>query len=295
AGNTDSTQFPSLNGFSGAPSGGNHGFVTKLDSGANLVYSSYLAGSGTDSVSDLAVDNRGRAYVLGITSSPDLLTTPGALQPLYPAGVTNQFFFAKVDPTLVGSNSLLYLTYFGGTTPTSGAVSGGGIAVDTNLNVYIAGGTTFTDMPVVNAYASTLKGGIDIWAAKLKAPTTNTQQYSLVYETYLGGTGDDVAYGVAAVDGTNSYITGSTTSTDFTIPTGTTAFQSTNGGGTDAFAARFGPPVVTGTTQGTVPLNYFSYLGGSGTDVGLGITVDSSQNVRITGLTTSGNTLNADP
>ena len=295
AGNTDSAQFPTANGLSGVPSSGNHAFVAKLDPGANLIYSTYIAGSGADSVSDLAVDSRGRAYVLGISSSSDLPTTPGALQPTYPAGVTNQFYFAKLDPAQIGANSLLYLTYFGGTTPTSGAVSGGGIAVDTNLNVYVAGGTTFTDMPVVNAYASTLKGGIDIWAAKLKAPTTNTQQYSLVYETYLGGTGDDVAYGVAAVDGTNSYITGSTTSTDFTIPTGTTAFQSTNGGGTDAFAARFGPPVVTGTTQGTVPLNYFSYLGGSGTDVGLGITVDSSQNVRITGLTTSGNTLNADP
>src|SRR6185437_7585739 len=280
AGNTDSTQFPSLNGFSGAPSGGNHGFVTKLDSGANLVYSSYLAGSGTDSVSDLAVDNRGRAYVLGITSSPDLLTTPGALQPLYPAGVTNQFFFAKVDPTLVGSNSLLYLTYFGGTTPTSGAVSGGGIAVDTNLNVYIAGGTTFTDMPVVNAYKSTLTGGIDVWAATLKAPTSNTQQYSLIYETYFGGTGDDVAYGVAT-DGASSYVTGSTTSSGITAPTGTTPFQSAFGGGTDAFVAKFGTPTVTGTTQGTVPLNYFSYLGGSGTDAAYGITVDTVQNARI--------------
>lgn len=295
AGNTDSAQFPTVNGLSAVPSSGNHAFVAKLDPGANLLYSTYIAGSGADSVSDLAVDNRGRAYVLGISSSSDLPTTPGALQPTYPAGVTNQFYFAKLDPAQIGANSLLYLTYFGGTTPSSGAVSGGGIAIDNNLNVYLAGGTTFTDMPVVNAYASTLKGGIDIWTAKLKAPTTNTQQYSLVYETYLGGTGDDVAYGVAAVDGTNSYITGSTTSTDFTIPTGTTPFQSTNGGGTDAFVARFGAPVVTGTTQGTVPLNYFSYLGGSGTDVGLGMTVDSTLNVRITGLTTSGNTLNANP
>ena len=290
AGNTGSSDFPTVNGFQSSATG-SHGFVSKLDPGANLLYSTYITGSGSDSVSDLAVDNRGRAYVFGITSSSDLQTTAGALQPGYPPGVTNQYFFEKLDPAQNGANSLLYLTYFGGTTPTSGAVAGGGIAVDSNLNVYLAGGTTFTDMPVVNAYKSTLVGGVDVWAAKLKAPTTNTQQYSVVYETYFGGTGDDVAYG-AAVDGTSAYVTGSTTSTDVTIPTGTTPFQSTNGGGIDAFVAKLGSPVVTGTTQGTVPVNYFSYLGGSGTEAGLGITVDTTQNVRITGFTNSGNFLN---
>jgi len=307
AGNTSSSDFPTVNGFQSSATG-NHGFVSKLDPGANLLYSTYITGSGSDSVSDLAVDNRGRAYVFGITSSPDLQTTAGALQPAYPAGVTNQYFFEKLDPAQNGANSLLYLTYFGGTTPTSGAVSGGGIAVDSNLNVYVAGGTTFTDMPAVNAYRSTLSGGVDVWTAKLKAPTTNTQQYSVVYETYFGGTGDEVAYGVA-VDGTSAYVTGTTNSNpgtaspDIVIPTGTTPFQKCLDDPTnpatcsnpaspaplDAFVAKFGSPVVTGTTQGTVPVNYFSYLGGSGTEAGLGITVDSTQNVRITGFTNSGN------
>lgn len=308
AGNTDSTQFPSVNGFSASPSSGNHAFIAKLDPGANLVYSSYIAGSGADSVSDLAVDSRGRAYIFGVTSSADLPFTPGALQPLYPAGVTNQFFFAKVDPVQAGPNSLLYLTYFGGTTPTSASVSGGAIAVDSNLNVYVAGGTTFTDMPVVNAYRSTLSGGVDVWTAKLKAPTTNTQQYSVVYETYFGGVGDDVAYGIA-VDGTSAYVTGSTNSItgtaspDIVIPSGTTALQKclddptnpatcsnpASPAATDAFVAKFGSPVVTGTTQGTVPVNYFSYVGGSGSEAGFGITVDNTQTARVTGFTNSGN------
>lgn len=313
AGNTSSSDFPTINGFQNSATG-NHGFVSKLDPGANLLYSTYLAGSGSDSVSDLAVDNRGRAYGFGITSSTDLPTTPGALQPAYPTGVTNQFFFVKLDPAQNGANSLLYLTYFGGTTPTSGAVSGGGIAVDANLNVYVAGGTTFTDMPVVNAYRSTQSGGVDVWVAKLKAPTTNTQQYSLLYETYFGGTGDDVAYGVAVdTTNTNAYVTGSTTSATGTaspsivIPTGTTPFQkclddptnpstcATGATASDAFVAKFGSPVVTGTTQGTVPLNYFSYIGGSGTEAGLSLTVDASQNARVTGFTNSSNFLNTDP
>ena len=294
AGNTNSSQFPTVNGLASSPASGNHAFVAKLDQGANLLYSTYIAGSGADSVSDLAIDNRGRAYAFGISSSPDLPTTPGALQPTYPAGVTNQFYLAKLDPAQIGTNSLLYLTYFGGTTPTSASVSGGAVAVDSNLNLYVAGGTTFTDMPVLNAYQSTLKGGADVWTAELKAPTTNTQQYSVLYETYFGGSGNDVAYGVAT-DGTNLYLTGSTTSTDFTIPAGTTAFQATNGGGTDAFVGKFGTPVVTGTTQGTVPLNYFSYLGGSGAEAGLGLTVDNSGNTRITGFTNSANFTNTNP
>src|SRR5262249_39360572 len=158
-----------------------------------------------------------------------------------------------------GVSSLEYSTFFGGSSPSNGVVSGGAIDVDSQLNVYVAGGTNFTNMPVVNAFQGTEQGGFDVWAAKLTAPSTNTQQYTAAYETYFGGTGDDVAYGIAA-DGTNTYITGSTTSSTITVPTGTTAFQGTFGGAIDGFVAKFGAPVVTGTTQGSVPLSYFTYL-----------------------------------
>lgn len=305
AGNTSSSQFPTVNGLPGSPSG-NHAFVSKFDSGANLIYSTYLAGSGTESASDLALDRLGRAYVIGTTTSSDFPVTPGALQGQYPAGVTNQFFFAKLDSTQTGSSSLLYATYFGGAAPSAGSMVGGAVAVDSNLNVYLAGGTTFTDIPVVNAYQASLKGGIDVWAAELKAPATNTQQYSRLYETYFGGSGDDVAYGVAT-DGTSMYFTGSTTSADVVIPAGSTPFQkclddpsnpttcTTGATASDAFVAKFGIPTSIGTAQGSVPLNYFSYLGGSGTEVGLAITADSVQNARIAGFTKSGNFLNTDP
>ncbi len=308
AGNTSSSQFPTVNGFIGAASG-NHAFLAKLDPGANILYSTYLAGSGAETASDLAVDNQAHAYVIGTTTSNDFPTTPGALQGSYPAGVANQFFFIKVDAALNGASSELYATYFGGASA-GGSMSGGAVAVDSNLNVYLAGGTTFTDIPVVNAYQATLKQTTpptvpaprDVWAAKLKAPANNTQQYALAFETYLGGTGDDVAYGVAT-DATNMYVTGSTTSSDI-IPTATTfqtsAFQKCLGDPTnpttcaagatasDAFVAKLGTPTVVGSTQGSVPLNYITYLGGSGNEAGLAITADTAQNVRLTGLTTSG-------
>jgi len=100
------------------------------------------------------VDTLGRAYVFGITSSSDFPgggATAGALQPTYPAGAVNQFFFSKLDPSASGTSSLLYSTFIGGSTPSSGTVSGGAIAVDSTFNVYLAGGTSFTAMPIVNA------------------------------------------------------------------------------------------------------------------------------------------------
>jgi hypothetical protein len=288
-GTTTSNNFPTTaTAFqANASSAPTHVFFSKLDStGSANLYTTYLSGTGAggDSLSDLAVDALGRAYLMGITNSSDFPVTGGALQPT--AAATSQFFFSKIDPTTGGTNSLQYSTFIGGGTPSSGTVSGGAVAVDSGFNVYLAGGTTFADMPVVNAYQSALKAGTDAWAARLNAPANNTQQYTPSYETYLGGSGNDVAYGVGT-DGSSSYVTGSTTSNDFTLPTATTAFQNANKGGTDAFVARFGVPTTTGTTTGSVPLTYFTYLGGSATDVGLSIVADSTQNARVTGFTNS--------
>ena len=290
AGTTSSTDFPTTSSaFQTTVAAGNHVFVTKLDSsGSANLYSSYLAGSGSDSVSGLALDGQGIAYVFGTTTSANFPTTSGALQPAAAAG--SQFFFSKVNPSASGASSLEYSTFFGGSAPANGVVSGGAIAVDSHFNVYVAGGTNFTNMPLLNAFQGTEQGGLDVWAAKLTAPSVNTQQYTAAYETYLGGSGDDIAYGVAT-DDTNTYITGSTTSTNIAIPAGTTAFQSANGGAMDGFVAKFGVPPTTGTTQGTVPLSYFTYLGGSANDAGLAIVADpgATGNVRVTGFTDSGN------
>ncbi|HEY4661552.1 MAG TPA: SBBP repeat-containing protein, partial [Terriglobales bacterium] len=226
AGTTNSATYPTTpSAFqtTAVAPGSNHAFVSKIDStGSVNDYSTYLSGSGVDTASSMAVDSSGRVYVIGTTTSPDFPTTIGALQP-HPLA-TNQFFFAKVNPALNTANSLQYSTYIGGSTPANGVVVGGAVAVDKSFNVYLAGGTNFTDMGtpqpwIANAHKSTLTTAdlVDVWAAKLNAPTGNTQQYALSYGTYFGGTGNDVAYGVST-DNTNTYITGSTTSTNITVP-----------------------------------------------------------------------------
>jgi hypothetical protein len=299
AGTTTSTNFPT-NGTNapfqaGPPAVANkHVFVSKLDTTLHtLIYSTYLYGSGADIASGLALDPSGNAYVTGTTASSDFPTTLGALQTTPKA--TNQFFFSRVDPNASGTASLLYSTYIGGSNPSNGVTVGGGIAVDINLNAYITGGTNFTDMPILNAYQGTIKAGLDAFVTKINPAAVSGAQ--LLYSTYLGGSGDDVGYGIAVDSTTNAYVTGSTTSTDFVIPTGTTPFQALlNCPGVtpptpcplpDAFVAKFGILCTSTSCTTPLPLNYFSYLGGSMTDVGTAISVDSNQGARLTGWTNS--------
>jgi len=302
AGTTSSGDFPTFNGYQDTrKTAGNHVFVTELDSqGAVLKYSTYLSGSKVDTASGLALDVGGNAYVTGTTTSTDFPTTLGAIQTTSKAD--NQFFLSKISATDTGTASLAYSTYFGGSNPSTGEAVGGGIAVDVSSDVYITGGTNFLDFPILNAYQGCLNSApstttcptsstpLDVFVAKINPAAATGAQ--LLYSTFLGGSADDIGYGIAVDSSFNAYVTGSTTSTDFsfTSPSGTTVFQAANGGGTDSFIAKLGNLTITsGSTSGTVPLSYFSYLGGSGTDVGTAITADSIGGGRITGWTDSSN------
>ncbi len=299
AGTTSSSNFPAQLGYQTAPlSAGNHVFASRLDpSGSVLTYSTYLSGTGADLASGLAIDTSGLIYVTGTTASSNFPTTVGAFQTA--AKAPSQFFFSKINPSLTGTTSLVYSTYIGGTGTTN---IGGGIAVDSAFSVYVSGGTNSTDMPVLNAY-QTHQGGLDAWVAQFLFPASNQKPPTLGYLTYFGGTGDDIAYGVAVDANFNAYITGSTTSSGIVAATATTPFQATldcpaslasmnncptNPTLPDAFVARFGVLCsTTGCTVTTLPLTYFSYLGGTGNDIGLGIAVDTIGGARLTGWTNS--------
>ena len=111
-----------------------------------------------------------------------------------------------------------------------------------------------------------------------------------MFSTYIGGSGDDVGYGIAVDSTPNTYVVGSTTSTNFNAGTvSTTGLQVTNGGGTDAFLAKFGLLCTASTCTTPLPLDYFTYLGGSGTDVATSVRVDNSSGAHITGWTDSPN------
>jgi hypothetical protein len=319
AGTTSSTNFPVINQYQSAPaSTGNHVFVTKIDLAANtLFYSTYLSGNGVDTASGVALDGSSDIYVTGTTTSTDtpsqsdaFPSTLGSFQSASRA--TNQFFLTKLNPFSSGVNSVAYSTYFGGGNPANGVTVGGGVTVDISGNVYLTGGTNFlntqnnasSDFPILNALqvcldtpvnptgtCSVVLSARDAFVAKFAPVTGSTNQFTLNYSTYVGGSGDDVGYGIATDSSANVFIVGSTTSNDIVLPTSTTQFQSSNNGGTDAFVAKLGAfTAITGSsaTQ-AVGMGYFSYLGGSGNDVGLAITADNTGGAYVTGYTDSAN------
>jgi hypothetical protein len=263
AGWTASANFPTYGPGSGF-GGSTDAFVAKWSQGGRvLVYCRYLGGSGYDEAYGIAVDSSGNAYVTGVTQS----TNFPLLNPLQSQlkGYQNAFV-TKLDP----SGNLLYSTYLGG----NGSDAGNGIAVDSSGRAYVAGQTTSTNFPVLNALQSTNSGQSDAFVSLLSASGNQ-----LVYSTYLGGSGSDQGQAIAIDSADNAYVTGGTNSSNFPVAG---ALQSSfGGGGEDAFVAK-----ISSTGQALV---YSTYLGGKGADVGSGIVLDASENVYVTGTTSSSN------
>ncbi|HEY2987869.1 MAG TPA: SBBP repeat-containing protein [Candidatus Binatia bacterium] len=241
-------------------------FVTKLNAaGSAFLYSTYLGGSGQDEADAIAVDTAGNAYVTGSTNSTDF-PTANPFQPNLTA--TNGFENAFVSKFNSNGSALVFSTYLGG----SGAEFGNGIAVDSGGNVYVTGQTISSDFPTANAWQPAIASPNreDAFITKL-----NPAGSALVYSTYLGGSGFDFGTGIGLDSQDNAYVVGFSTSSNFPVANPS---QLVMRGDQDAFVARLDS---AGTlVEGT-------YLGGSGTDRGQGIAVDSAGNAYVTGWTAS--------
>ena len=241
-----------------------------------------------------------------------------------PASGPPQFFASKINTGGSGPLSMLYSTYFGGGNPATATSVGGSIAVDASGNMYFTGTTNMlptvggngeAKFPLFNAQQSCLDEAANHGTCTLSNPTAtdafvakinpNAAGSSPLYSTYVGGSGDDVAYvgssgdnvgsGIAVDSSGNAYLTGTTDSTDF-IPSSIIAasFQQClnntaaatpcpTSSAKDAFIAKIGNAV----SSGVFPLNYATYIGGTGDDSGEAIQVDSVQAARVTGSTAS--------
>ncbi|TAM81964.1 MAG: choice-of-anchor D domain-containing protein [Acidobacteria bacterium] len=264
AGYTNSTDFPTTAGAYQVSNAGNtDAFLTKLNpTGTSLVYSTYFGGSGIDYGRGVAVDASGDAFITGSTQSTNFPTVR-PLQVGLDGG--SDAFVAEFSPT---GASLLYSTYLGG----SGADEALAIALDGSGNAYVTGYTFSSNFPTQNALQSTLSGPSDAFVTEINPGTS-----SLVFSTYLGGSGSESGQSIK-IDAVGSiYVTGNTSSNGFPVTNG--ASQATYGGGTDAFVTKLGP--------GGAPMVYSTFLGGSGLDQGNSIAVDSSGDAFVTGFTQS--------
>jgi hypothetical protein len=262
-----------------------------VDPSLSVAYGTFLGGSGTDTAASLALDPSGKIYVGGSTTSTSF---SGALaKRLGPADGPAEFFIAKIDPTMSGASSLIYLTFFGG----SGTQAGGLIAVDASGDVAITGTTTATDFPVTDTSAPTSAlasgDGNDVAVSEI-GPSGST----LVFSTLFGGSGTESQSGPGgiALDGKGDvYISSDvhTTSLDSAsadLPVTAGAYQTTwDGEPGDAFLAIFQPPASAG---GPAILKYCTYLGiESIVEPGVGgIAVDVSGSAYIAGFTSVGGT-----
>ena len=173
-----------------------------------------------------------------------------------------------IDPTVA------LATYIGG----SGSDQAFAVALGVDGSVFLTGNTVSANFPTtLGSVQPTTGGGSDVFVVRLDSTFTTS-----LYSTFLGGAGDDAGRGIAVDSAGNAYVTGFTTSTDF--PTTPGAFQLNRpvgepAGVADAFVVKLNP-------QGSA-LVYGTYLGGTGSDVGLAIAIDRAGNAFVTGGTFS--------
>jgi len=268
---TSSSDFPVSGGLSHTYGGGaSDAFVAKVSAdGTHLVYSGYIGGAAKDVGNSIAVDVNGNAYVAGFTlSSQTTFPVKGGPDLTYGGGT--DFGDAFVAEVSADGSGLVYSGYIGG----AGDDSGNAITVDGSGNAFVAGFTNSHEdtFPVKGGPSLTFAGGGgDGFVAEVAAGGG-----SLVFCGFIGGSGTDSAKGIA-LDAGNIYVAGQTDSTNLPVKVGPSL---TYGGGvSDAFVAR--------VHAGGASLDYAGYIGGSGTDEGLGIVVDNIGDAYVSGSTNS--------
>ena len=254
-GRTNSNNFPYRNGYDNTLSGwtGEYDvFVLKLGAAGNsLTYSTYLGGTAGENGYDIKVDSSDRAVITGYAAYSDPAWgqqwrwpyTTGAYDTT-PNG-NDDAFLLRMDSS---GGSLSFATFLGSNQNEWGYA----LDIDTDGDIYIVGGTTSSNFPTTTgAYDRTHNGGSDVFVVKMKSDGS-----SLLLSSFMGGSNDERAYGIALNSTESPYITGETASSGF--PTTTKAYDTTINGNTDGFLSHMKAD-LTGVENST-------FFGGSGQD-----------------------------
>lgn len=286
----------SLGGFFPATSGAfqisNHGgfdiAVIKYDSaGTRFLYATHLGGSSNDSPESLVVDKAtGDLVVLGITASSDYPVAGNAFDNSFNGGVAvfNRVLFSEDAWDIVltrlnpNGDQLVGSTFLGGggndgfnhpkqsngpLVVNYGDEMRGDVITDENGNVYISSVTSSADFPIVNGFDNTFNGGTTDGLVLKMAPDLS----SIIWSTYVGGTGFDAAYSIKFDNNKDLVIAGGTTSVNFPVTAG--SYQTAFNGIVDGWIARVaadGSAIMNSTFTGTNSFDqvYFVDLNSSG-------------------------------
>ena len=239
-------------------------------------WATYFGGSSDDGGYAIAIDASGNVLITGNSKSSSAIATSGAYQTVYGGTISSGSYGDAIIAKFNNSGTIQWATYYGGSSDELGL----SIAVDTTGNVLISGSTTSTSGIATTGAYQTLYGGYgsglsgfygDAFVAKFNSSG------SRIWATYYGGSAEDEARGIITDNSGNIFITGRTSSTSGIASFG--SYQSSFGGGTDdVFLVKFSPSGVR---------IWATYYGGSNADEGNGIAKDASDNLIITGITTS--------
>jgi hypothetical protein len=233
---------------------------------AEFIYSTYLGGSNIESNIYTATNSNGDVWITGSTDSDNFPTTPDAYNETNSG--SDDIFAMKLDGE---DGNILYSTYLGGSqyeVPRT-------IEIDPEGNVWICGETMSSDFPTTtNAYNSTFGGLFDMFILKFSGANG-----SLLYSSYVGGSGLDSAFSIAFDSRGDVWVAGTTESSDF--PLSASPLYPVHNGSLDTFLIQLSK---NGTT-----LLYSTFFGGTDDDYGYEVLVDSSDDVWVSGSTYSTN------
>ncbi len=279
---TYSLDFPNPNcgafgtGNNRNPADNNNGFVAELNpSGSGLIYSCFVHGSDDAAVTGVAIKpgctSNCAVYAAGNTRSAagDYVVTANAFQPTNPD--TNKNSSGYVQVIAGGGKSLIYSSFLGGTGTTTGGESLDRIAVDSSGRLYVTGASFSSDYPTKNAFQSSNNGfplGVQN-AVVSEIDPSKSGAASLIYSTYLGGSGlsiifvgsfGDVAAGIALDSSNHIYVSGLAVSSNFPTNGTKAAYQPNSnaaGSGANGFVTELDP-----TQTPAKQLVYSTYIGG---------------------------------
>jgi hypothetical protein len=167
AGSTASFDFPTMNPWQPYPYGAANAFLAKLTSGGELMYSTMFGGNGYSTARRIGVDADGNMHIAGEVFSFTYFPVEKPLHPIdewqYNVG---DAFYAKFSPD---GQTLLRSTTFGG----AQFDTAGGLGLTASGDVWIAGRTESSDLPIVHAFQPYYSAGADAFVARLTSTYTD--------------------------------------------------------------------------------------------------------------------------